>query len=66
MTWSDFDLESGSVDLDENKTKDPRTWALSPGVWAAIRAWRELAARPALPELLDRGVGARAVARQAT
>jgi len=33
------------VVLDENKTNDPRAWALSPGVAEALRAWRELRAR---------------------
>ncbi|UQA59984.1 tyrosine-type recombinase/integrase [Polyangium aurulentum] len=45
LTWRDFDLERGSVTLDENKTDDPRAWALSPGVAAALRAWREVRAR---------------------
>ncbi|WP_170319690.1 tyrosine-type recombinase/integrase [Polyangium spumosum] len=45
LTWADFDLDRGAVNLDKNKTKDPRTWALSPGVTAALRAWRELQRR---------------------
>jgi integrase len=45
LTWRDFDLERGSVTLDENKTDDPRAWALSPGVAAALRAWLEVRAR---------------------
>jgi integrase len=45
MTWSDFDLLRGVVVLDENKTNDPRAWALSPGVAEALQAWRELRAR---------------------
>ena len=45
LTWSDIDLERGVVVLDENKTNDPRAWALSPGVAEALRAWRELRAR---------------------
>jgi integrase len=36
LTWGDFDLERGSVTLDENKTDDPRAWALSPGVAATL------------------------------
>lgn len=36
---ADIDLERGVVRLDENKTDDPRAWALGPGVAAALRAW---------------------------
>ncbi len=39
---TDVDLERGAVNLDQNKTDDPRTWALSPGVPAALRAWLTL------------------------
>lgn len=41
LTWEDLDLERGAVTLDRNKTDDPRAWALSPGVVAALSAWRE-------------------------
>lgn len=41
LTWRDVDLERGRVDLDENKTDDPRSWALDDGVLAALRIWRE-------------------------
>lgn len=44
LTWADFDLERGAVTLDENKTDDPRAWALSPGVTESIRALREMRA----------------------
>jgi integrase len=37
-----LDLERGAVSLDENKTDDPRTWALDPGVTAALKRWVEL------------------------
>ncbi len=40
LTFADVDLERGAVNLDENKTDDPRAWALSPGVAAALHAWR--------------------------
>ncbi len=40
-TWSDIDLDLGVIVLDVNKTDEPRAWALSPGVVAALRAWRE-------------------------
>jgi integrase len=39
LTRHDFDLDRGAVKLDENKTDDPRAWALSPGVAGAVRAW---------------------------
>jgi integrase len=37
----DFDLERGTVLLSENKTEDPRMWALSPGVASAIKLYLE-------------------------
>lgn len=40
MTWADFDLKRGAVRLDENKTDDPRTWALAPGVAKALEKLR--------------------------
>ncbi len=39
--WADVDLVRGAVRLDENKTNDPRAWALNPGVVAAFTAYRE-------------------------
>ncbi|XXY13487.1 tyrosine-type recombinase/integrase [Sorangium sp. So ce216] len=36
---SDLDLERGAVVLDENKTDDPRAWALSPDVVRALRVY---------------------------
>jgi len=45
LTWSDIDLLRGVVVLDENKTNDPRAWALSPGVAEALQAWRDIRAR---------------------
>ncbi|WP_437662304.1 tyrosine-type recombinase/integrase [Sorangium sp. So ce1182] len=42
LEWSDVDLKRGAVVLDENKTDDPRAWALSPDVVRALRAYREL------------------------
>lgn len=38
----DFDLRLGIVNLEENKTDDPRSWALDPGVTLALRAWVKL------------------------
>jgi integrase len=40
LRWRDVDLQRGAVKLDENKTDDPRAWALSPGVTVALTAWR--------------------------
>jgi integrase len=42
MRWGDIDLERGAVALDVNKTDDPRSWALDPGVARAVVAWRTL------------------------
>lgn len=41
LRWKDLDLQRGVVTLDVNKTDSPRAWALSPGVAAALLAWRE-------------------------
>ena len=38
LTWGDVDLERGIVRLDENKTNDPRAWALDASV-AEVLAW---------------------------
>jgi len=40
LRWGDLDLDAGTVTLRENKTDDPRTWALAPGVADALRTWR--------------------------
>ena len=40
LVWGDVDLDRGIVHLDENKTDDPRAWALGPGVLAALKTWR--------------------------
>jgi integrase len=40
LRWRDVDLERGRVRLDQNKTDDPRAWALDAGVAAALRVWR--------------------------
>ncbi|WP_437303928.1 tyrosine-type recombinase/integrase [Sorangium sp. So ce388] len=42
LEWSDVDLDRGAVVLDENKTDDPRAWALSSDVVRALRKWREI------------------------
>ena len=40
LTWSDIDLVLGTVNLDKNKTNQPRFWVLAPGVAATLRAWK--------------------------
>ncbi|MGD0679038.1 MAG: tyrosine-type recombinase/integrase [Polyangiaceae bacterium] len=40
LHWRDVDPGRGLVRLDENKTDDPRAWALDAGVAAALRLWR--------------------------
>lgn len=42
VTWSDVDLDNGVLSLDENKTDNPRAWALDPGVAEALRRWKRL------------------------
>ncbi len=42
IEWVDIDLRRGVLRLEENKTDDPRAWALSPGVATALRAWRKM------------------------
>lgn len=41
LTWRDVDLTRGVLTLDENKTDEPRAWAMDPGVVMALRLWRE-------------------------
>lgn len=41
LTWSDLDLARGKINLDENKTDDPRDWDLDPTVALALVAWKE-------------------------
>jgi integrase len=42
IVWGNLNLSLGAIDLDKNKTDDPRTWALDKGVVAALVAWRKL------------------------
>ncbi len=42
LTWADVDLRRGAITLDQNKTDDPRSWAMAPGTVAALEAWRAL------------------------
>jgi len=41
LKWRDIDLEHGRVRLDENKTDDPRAWALSPDVTRVLAWWKK-------------------------
>lgn len=41
LTFRDLDLARGAVNLDDNKTDDPRAWALDRGVARALKIWRE-------------------------
>lgn len=41
LTWADVDLRRGVVRLDQNKTDDPRAWALDPAVARALRIYRD-------------------------
>jgi integrase len=40
LTWGDLSLDVGAVRLDENKTDEPRAWALDPAVATALRLWK--------------------------
>jgi integrase len=42
LTWADVDLERGVLNLDTNKTDDPRSWAMGEDVTRALDAWRKL------------------------
>ncbi len=50
LRWRDLDLARGRVALDRNKTGDPRSWALDPGVARALAAWRKLHRPDAEPD----------------
>lgn len=39
LELSDVDLTNGVLTLDRNKTKEPRQWAMDPGVTAALRLY---------------------------
>ncbi|MEY4547815.1 MAG: hypothetical protein RL685_4010 [Pseudomonadota bacterium] len=42
LRWLDLDLERGTLNLDENKTGDPRVWALDASVTRALERWHRL------------------------
>lgn len=46
LRWGDVDLDDGSVVLDENKSDDPRSWALGPAVVLALGAFKPDGAEP--------------------
>lgn len=39
MSWGNIDLARGIIRLDTNKTDQPRTWAMNPGVLRALTMW---------------------------
>jgi integrase len=41
LKWRDIDLQHGRIRLDENKTDDPRAWALSPDVTRTLAWWKK-------------------------
>lgn len=45
LTWDALDFDHGAIRLDENKTNDPRTWALDESVARALRCWRRFGER---------------------
>lgn len=40
LTWDCLDLKRGACRLDQNKTDDPRAWALDPGTAEALRRYK--------------------------
>jgi integrase len=42
LRWREVDLERGRVNLDENKTDDPRDWDLHPDTVEGLRRWKHL------------------------
>ena len=41
LDWRDLELVHGEIHLDENKTDDPRSWALGDDTAEALRRWRD-------------------------
>ncbi len=41
LTFEDLDIDTGAISLNENKTDDPRTWALDPGTRRALKIWKD-------------------------
>lgn len=42
LPWSAFDLKRGVIQLDRNKTRDPRAWALDESTKRALVKWQKL------------------------
>lgn len=66
---SDLDLKRGAIRLEQNKTDDPRMWALSPGVAAALAHFEDepnelVFEPPADPLSMARVLRARFLGRQ--
>ncbi|HSY22212.1 MAG TPA: tyrosine-type recombinase/integrase [Polyangiaceae bacterium] len=40
LRWRDVDIERGRINLDKNKTDDPRDWNLRPDVIEALKRWK--------------------------
>jgi integrase len=57
LSWDDLDLKRGVVRLDENKTDDPRAWALSAGVVEALERVRETTAGELVFSIPNTGTG---------
>ncbi|MFO0572260.1 MAG: tyrosine-type recombinase/integrase, partial [Polyangiaceae bacterium] len=56
LTWANVDLARGVLTLDENKTDEPRAWAMDPGVVEALKRWQSRfvpKASPSVPVLAD-------------
>ena len=56
LLWSDIDMKNRTVKLDENKTDEPRVWALGADVHIALDAWRKLSRSTGLVFAGDGGV----------
>jgi integrase len=41
LRWRDVDLKHGRVNLEKDKTNDPRDWDLGPDIVEALRRWKE-------------------------
>ncbi|MBE7483191.1 MAG: site-specific integrase [Polyangiaceae bacterium] len=50
LAWREVDLDRGTIALDVNKTDDPRSWVLDPGVLRALRLWQKLFHEDAQPD----------------
>lgn len=53
LRWADVDLNRGVLTLDQNKTDEPRAWAMSPDVVEALRHWKRICT--------ERGVTSRSI-----